>query len=59
MTLDLHKGTKIKKGDLLAEMYKVKFHKHNSSQFFAMMSKAGYIQIGGKVIYVKKDIKLG
>lgn len=59
MTLELHKGTKIRKGDLLAEMYKVKFHKHNSSQFFAMMRRAGYIDIGGKVVYVKKNIRLG
>jgi hypothetical protein len=59
VSLDLHKGMKIRKGDLLAEMYKVKFHRRNSTQLFAMMRRAGYIQIGGKMIYVKKDIKLG
>jgi hypothetical protein len=58
MTLDLKKGMKIKKGELLSEIYKINFNRRKSSMLFSLLQQSGYIKISGKVIYVKKDINL-
>jgi len=54
--LHLRKGSKLRKGDVRSELFKVKIHgKKNAVRFFSLLQEAGYIEIRGKVIIVKKD----
>jgi len=58
MLFEIRRGQKISKGDFKQDLRFVNFHKTNSVRFFAILEDAGYINVRGKVIVVRKNLKL-
>ena len=54
----LKKGTKFRTSDLKAELWKIRLNKSSSRTFFSMLQKSGFIEVNGKTIKIKKNIRL-
>jgi len=54
----LKKGMKFRTSDLKAELWKIRLNKNSSRTFFSMLQSAGYVEVRGKTIRIKKNIKL-
>ncbi len=57
-TILLKKGMVLKKGDIKSEMFRIRLSGKNSRRFFALLQRAGIIEIHGKMIIVKRDFRM-
>jgi len=56
--LTLNKGKKYRKSDLKGELHKLRLNRGNSMRFFSILEHAGYIEVRGKSVYIKKNLQL-
>lgn len=54
----LYKGKKYRKSELKGQLHKIRLNNGNSMKFFSILQQAGYVQVRGKSVYIKKNLQL-
>jgi hypothetical protein len=57
LTFQLTKGKRYRKSDIKCELHKIRLNNGNSMRFFSLLQKAGYVEVRGKSVLIKKDIR--
>jgi hypothetical protein len=54
----LYKGKRYRKSELKGQLHKIRLNNGNSMKFFSILQKAGYVEVKGKSVFIKKNLQL-
>jgi hypothetical protein len=58
MSIELRAGSKFAKYALRQELVNVRWTKENSLRLFSILERAGYLEVRGKTVYIKRNLVL-